>query len=415
MLMQITENPIIPGTLKDVRELNGVQKGVEFLLENTDHEKLVVKFKKKPLDLRTPAERNATHFDVRFLSLAVQSLDPHQFRGVRDAFLHAEQKFAHVLLMQFADGMPGKVKKLFAEEMPRYVQQLAVKHNAVIVTEIYQSTDKKVEESRTPGGICDAVATQWINLSRNKSWDDFHQLFKDGADQSLINLQLQIGANKGNMQRQVNQEVNQQIGELRSLWVEGQKIWSQDSSLMKEFQLFQLLAGRSTGRNTAPLPSLGDMINRGFDEKERTRLVPEAQGRPRKLQDNEKQKMTIRLAVNNRYVEGQKELDEYYRGLCGACKMELEMKEKTISILSYIRCLGPGYYLVRLRKSGEIGGPGHVIAFYVSNSTCSMVDANSGELKFQSQDSLNEFFEDYWWDVYQEKYMAGNFFLFKVS
>jgi hypothetical protein len=134
--MKITENPIKPGTLTVVRKLTGY-KGVVFLLENTVGEKLVVKFQNEaPVEATagrrilnhvgesTPTVRLATHFDVRFLSLAVQSLDPFQFREVWEDFLAAVQNYQHVLLMEQVKSITvylighGRVK---ADEAPAIV------------------------------------------------------------------------------------------------------------------------------------------------------------------------------------------------------------------------------------------------------------------------------------------------------
>jgi hypothetical protein len=130
--MKITEKPIQTGKLAELRELTGGHKGVVFLLENTDSEKLVVKFQNetpaealagtrimKHAGAETPAVRQAASIDIAGLSLAIATVR-YQFPDIVSAFNAAKNKFKYVILMEFAEG--STLKYVREKELHMFLQ-----------------------------------------------------------------------------------------------------------------------------------------------------------------------------------------------------------------------------------------------------------------------------------------------------
>jgi len=133
--MKLSEKPVVPGQLTRIRELQGGHKGVLFLLENADGERLVVKFQNeaptealagtrimKAASGNTPGVRQASTIDVGVLSNAVETV-AFALADMRAAFKSAKSRFKHVLLMEFAEGRTLKaMREGFVEEFLAVIQ-----------------------------------------------------------------------------------------------------------------------------------------------------------------------------------------------------------------------------------------------------------------------------------------------------
>ena len=114
--MNLQEDVIAPGIMKSLVKLTGGQKGEPFILGNTAGEQVVVKFQEEnPADalagshilakakVRTPKIRLLKPNELPILSAAVETLRD-RFGPVVDAYMGAQRKFSHALVMDYVEG-----------------------------------------------------------------------------------------------------------------------------------------------------------------------------------------------------------------------------------------------------------------------------------------------------------------------